>query len=241
MNWLTDKKPDHDTNELFPSQEERTISQLIRELYHCPNTIKKTIYYYLLSETADLASIETFIRQSIQTKYRPIENIHNPSVYNILRIARQVQRQIHKLQGLLRFKEIEGDYLYASFSSDFDVIVPLTLYFSQRLNTERIILHDTKRHKAMYAEHGKLYTIQVNGKLPADTPEEVYFQTLWRQYFETVSIEQRKNKKLQKQNVPLKFQSWVSEFKSNTIPFPYLHKESIDTMIKDIMTQIFDK
>ncbi|MGC8846800.1 MAG: DUF4130 domain-containing protein, partial [Candidatus Hydrogenedens sp.] len=38
---------------------------------------------------------------------------------------------------------------------------------------------------------------------------------LWQRYHRNISITERENKKLQRQNIPLKFQHWLTEFKGS--------------------------
>lgn len=47
---------------------------------------------------------------------------------------------------------------------------------------------------------------------PEMTPQEEQFQQLWRNYFQTLAIPERKNLKLQQGKVPLKARGFLTEF-----------------------------
>lgn len=197
---------------LFPQEVNR--DDIEKEIKKTPIPIQRILNYYLLTDFENkYEEIYLFLRHFNENKKIPIEKINNPIIYKIIKTARSIQRQIHKLMGLLRFREIEGGYLYASFTSDFNVIGPLTLHFSRRFPEERLIIHDTKRRKALFVEKGMLYEVVFLNTLPPDTDEESFFCQLWQRYHQNISITERENKKLQRQNIPIKFQHWLTEFK----------------------------
>ncbi|MCX8063801.1 MAG: TIGR03915 family putative DNA repair protein [Candidatus Hydrogenedentes bacterium] len=183
-----------------------------------PIGIREIVYYFLLSDVKDKKTIlEEFLKCGIDSENKILANVHNPLVYQIFRKARSVRRQIHKWKGVLRFKEIEGGYLYASFSSEFDIIYPLAKHFGERFNTERLLIHDLGRDKAVYVESGSIYHIEFFGMIPPESDAEKFFCRLWKLYFNSVSIEERKNEGLQNRCLPRKFQNWLCEFSNNEL------------------------
>jgi probable DNA metabolism protein len=214
-NNLPEKQPPEKTDWLlFPQEISR--DDIEKEIKKTPIAIQKILNYYLLTDfESKYEEIHLFLKHFNENKKIPIAKINNPVIYKIIKTARSIQRQIHKLMGLLRFREIEGGYLYASFTSDFNIIGPLSLHFSRRFPEEKLIIHDTKRRKALFVEKGKLYEVVSLNTLPSDTDEESFFRQLWQRYHQNISITERENKKLQRQNIPLKFQHWLTEFKGS--------------------------
>ncbi len=183
-----------------------------KETNNLPPHIQKIVRYYLLVDSNNkYEDISVFLECVQGKKSLPLEQIHNPALYNVLKTAHRIQRQIHKLKGLLRFREIEGGYLYAEFAPDYDVIIPLAIHFSNRFPDEKIILHDIKRKKALFIEEGNFFEVVFNNQIPENTKEENLFQHLWKQYHQNISIKERENKELQRQNLSLKFQKWLIE------------------------------
>lgn len=185
--------------------------------YDCSIDLQRKMYLFTLSESPEKEIIIKKLEElNIKNEHDLLQNIHLPEIYTFFTTTRKVQRQLHKLKGLLRFKEIEGGYLYASFDSEFDILHPLAVHFAYRLNTEKIILHDIRRNKAMYAEKGQLFEIEFTAPIPPTTQMEQLLAKLWTNYFHTIAIEARTNKKLQSQFVPKKFQHWIVEFQNDT-------------------------
>ncbi|MGC8844530.1 MAG: DUF4130 domain-containing protein, partial [Candidatus Hydrogenedens sp.] len=162
---------------LFPQEVNK--NDIEEQIKKAPIAIQKILKYYLLTDSENTyEEIHIFLKHIEENKKFPVEKINDPIVYKVIKTARSIQRQIHKLMGLLRFHEIEGGYLYASYTSDFNIIVPLALHFSRRFNNERFIIHDIKRRKALFVEEGKLYEVVFHDSLPSDTDAESFFQQL---------------------------------------------------------------
>ncbi len=131
---------------LFPQKVNK--DRVVEEIQKAPAPIQKILYYFFLAEHPDKYELSAhLLTQFSQNKETSIEKINDPVIYQILKMARSVQRQIHKLEGLIRFREIGGDYLYAPFVSEFNVVIPLALHFAHRFPQERFILHDTTHKK----------------------------------------------------------------------------------------------
>lgn len=180
------------------------------------NTLK-ILYLYSLSESdrvfEDLLCVIDFIRNGRED----IENIiKNPVFERVFFTANKVRREIHRFKGFLRFREIEGGYLYASFSPDYNIILPLARHFSNRMKNERIILHDRKRNLAVFCYKGRIYSAEINGRIPFETSIEKFISKLWVEYFEKIAIKERTNIKLQKQKVPVKYRKFITEFKGDS-------------------------
>lgn len=139
-------------------------------------------------------------------------------VLKIRQLSRKVGFEAHRFTGLLRFVE-KKPFLYAKFEPDHDILVILAEHFADRFYNERIIIHDTKRQKAVIAYKNQWYiqeacTIE-SLELLIETPlteEESLLQQLWKGYFEHIGIEGRKNLQLQQHFVPLKYRKHILEF-----------------------------
>lgn len=196
---------------LFPSEISKEDIQM--QIQQAPSSVRKILIYYLLTDyEGKYEDVYLFLKCCQDNGKVPLEKLNTPVVFKVLKTVRQIKRQIHKLMGLLRFREIEGGYLYASFTSDFDILVPLTQHFMTRFPKEKIILHDTKRRKALFVEGENIYEVFFHTLPPLETPDEKFFQQLWLQYHRSITIASRENKKLQRQNIPIKFQQWLLEF-----------------------------
>lgn len=141
-------------------------------------------------------------------------------VLKIRQLSRKVGFEAHRFTGLLRFVE-KKPFLYAKFEPDHDILVIIAEHFADRFYNERIIIHDTKRNKAVIAHKNQWFvqeactmeSLMELMEIPL-TEEENLLQQLWKGYFEHIGIEGRKNLKLQQQFVPLKYRKHILEFNS---------------------------
>jgi probable DNA metabolism protein len=139
-------------------------------------------------------------------------------VLKVRQLSRKVGFEAHRFKGLLRFVE-KKPFLYANFEPDHDILVILAEHFADRFSNERIIIHDTKRKKAVVAYRSQWFvqeactmeSLEALMEIPL-TNEESLLQQLWKGYFEHIGIEGRKNLKLQQQFVPLKYRKHILEF-----------------------------
>lgn len=176
---------------------------------------KKTLeilYNYSLSEGNTVyEDICYFLEKHKDQKFL---NFSSDPVYErIFHTSQRVRREIHRFKGFLRFKEVKGGYLYASFKPEFNIILPLSRHFAYRMMKEKIIIHDTKRDLAVFCYENRVYPAQIESFIPDDTALEKIISSLWIEYFEKVAIKERFNKKLQRQKVPLKYRNSISEFR----------------------------
>ncbi len=141
-----------------------------------------------------------------------------PFVLRIRELSRKVGFEAHRFNGLLRFVE-KKPFLYAAFEPDNDILLLIADHFADRFMHERIIIHDLKRNKAVFAHKRKWMISEMNDErvleeldVQSITPDEELLQRLWKGYFDHIGIEGRRNTKLQQNFVPLKYRKHIVEF-----------------------------
>jgi len=133
-------------------------------------------------------------------------------VYPVKRLSKKVMSERHRFLGILRFSDI-GNCLYAELEPENDILMILSDHFVDRYMNERFIIHDIKREKAIISNLGEWLITDFKLKEKVIFGEkELFFQGLWKRYFESIGIESRSNAKLQQQFVPLKYRKHVVEF-----------------------------
>ena len=144
---------------------------------------------------------------------KQLENINLPFVQNLQNLQKELFRHNHKMTGFTRFIELDDGLLYAKIDSKFNVVYFLGQHFLKRFNNQRYIIHDLKRQIAFIKENS---FVGVQNVAEFETPKvsvnEEKFSKLWQTFFASVSIESRKNKKLQRQMVPLLYRTYMNEF-----------------------------
>jgi len=134
------------------------------------------------------------------------------AIYRVQKIGRRVGFEKHRFLGLLRFSDI-GTCLYAHFEPDNNIVTLMADHFADRFKEERFIIHDVGRKTAVIGYHGNWIVTDFDRVIKDDLlKEEVFFRTLWKEYFDAIGIEGRKNLKLQQSFVPLKYRKHIIEF-----------------------------
>jgi len=144
---------------------------------------------------------------------RELQNINNPAIYRLRSYEKQLFHNYHKMSGFLRFVELEDGSLYAKLESRFNLVYYLGRHFKKRLNNQEFYIHDINR-SLVYVHTPELKGVQTlaSFSMPEYSKNEEKFQRLWKEFFKSVTIESRKNDRLQKQTVPLLYRTYMSEF-----------------------------
>lgn len=127
-------------------------------------------------------------------------------VYQVMSMKKRSFGECHRLKGLLRFQEVGKNLYYASIHPDNNIIEPLGHHFMHRLPSQNFIIHDKVRDICLLY-NGKEYQIidSTHLKIPDISEEEQKYQELWKLFFKTISISERKNPRCQMQYMPKKY------------------------------------
>ena len=180
------------------------------------------IYRVFLSGLPDTPMLlVNFIRVIIDSSVNQEMNFSLPVVVDVHKLHQKVCREAQRIHMFTRFqKTIEGSY-YSSFAPLYDVL-PLCLpHFRDRFADQQWIIYDLKRN------YGFLYNLKTveqvvfddlkvnsqNGQLHTSllADDEKLFQKLWKQYFKSICIEERRNDKVHRQHLPQRFWKYLPE------------------------------
>ena len=116
------------------------------------------------------------------------------------------------MKGLLRFEKLQDGAYLAKMEPDYNIIHPLAYHFLSRLRAQHWFLYDVKRRTAAQWNNRTLQfgTIE-QFTTPALSEEEKKVQALWQAFFKTIAIPHRKNLRLQKSNMPMKYWKYLVE------------------------------
>ncbi len=176
------------------------------------SNVFKKIYYAFLSDTKDKEGYILRYIFSVLEHGKKIKYLYSNDIVNAVeKMAKNVSREIGKYMGLMRFYETDEGFLYAKFEPKNDIIKPIAYFFINRLNEFCWAVHDVKRNKiAIYDKKRVQFLTCSNLKLETTQQDEM-FQMLWKTYFKAMAIEERKNLKLQQQNMPKRYWKYLVE------------------------------
>lgn len=149
-----------------------------------------------------------------------LNHLADNNVRRTLELSRSAGNELHRMTEFLRFSELEGGVLYAVIGPKENVLPMLAVHFADRLPMENFVICD--EHRRLYAIHpaGKEWFLMSGQDAPLrageaglkQTAQEEYYQELFRHFCHKISIESRRNLKLQQNMLPLRFRNYMVEF-----------------------------
>ncbi|WP_408962306.1 TIGR03915 family putative DNA repair protein [Polaribacter sp. WD7] len=214
-------------NRLF-SENESIITDLEKSdrvwqgLKRKASTITSTkIYYAFLSEKENIENILLSYIQYIFNHQQKVDTDYtNPSVLKTSQVAKNVSREKHRMEAFIRFKLTKDTIYFANIEPDFNVLPLISKHFKNRYADQKWVIYDIKRNYGMYYN---LQTLEfINMEFPQNfdftktdnnffSDKEFHFQKLWKDYFDSTNIKERKNIKLHVRHVPKRYWKYLSE------------------------------
>ena len=175
-------------------------------------SLKRVFYAYLSELPQSEIMILKYLRLGFQIGPDVNLNLANEHVLNMDNLYKKVGKERHRLVGLLRFKKVKNNILYAQVEPDHNVIALVAPHFQARLSNENFIIHDTKREIAIFYNRDQwvIKDIEIPDPFLVRDMEENY-EDLWRVYFNAISIKRKTNIKLQKRNMPMRYWKHLTE------------------------------
>ncbi len=187
---------------LFDAMKARLGKNICERIYHA----------FLCDSLSPEVELLHYIRLGFKSPAL-LESLSHPIVYAVEQYEHRLLRTLHLMVGFARFESVESGVLYARIEPPQNVLPLMGRHFKKRFGSEPFIIHDLKRATALVHAHGTLELHDVHDyDLPQIDSDEERFAALWRLFFENVSIESRRNGKLQRQHVPLLYRRWMTEF-----------------------------
>ena len=127
-------------------------------------------------------------------------------VFKVINMRKRTLIECHRLKGLLRFQEVDDNLFYASVHPDNAILEPLGQHFMRRFSSQNFVIHDKIRELCfLYSDKNYQIIDSTNMMIPSISAEEQKYQELWKLFFHTISIPERKNPRCQMQFMPKKY------------------------------------
>ncbi len=192
--------------------DEKIIDKIISNL---GLPIFNTIYKLYLSNNDDKELLMFyFFGYSIKYKNKIFNLRNNEIITKVLKITKHIGSENHKYKGFLRFKELNNNVLYAEISPDDNILPLLVNHFKERLKNELWIIKDTKRNIMAIYDKINVYIINANDidiNIKDYSNSEKQIQDLWKTFYKTVSIKERRNDRCRINFMPKKYWKYIIE------------------------------
>ncbi len=172
---------------------------------------------------SELPQIDTllfsYIRKAIDAP-RSIElNFGDADVLELSKVWKKVDRERLRVIQFLRFQKTADDTFFACMEPQHNVLPLVTNHLKDRFHDQKWLLYDIKRDYGYYYDLKEVTEVYLDekqwesGKLREElmAEDEKLFQQLWQTYFRSMTIKERINPKLHKQNLPVRFWKYLTE------------------------------
>ncbi|WP_210517004.1 TIGR03915 family putative DNA repair protein [Hymenobacter terricola] len=179
------------------------------------------LYHVFLSEDAGRELlIFRYVDLALRMARDISENYASADVRRIQRLAQQLFREKHRMEAFVRFEKTQDELFHATIEPDMDVLPLIAAHFTKRYADQRWLIYDRRRHYGLYYDLTRTDVVQFEpaaGQKATDISatvldeREPLFRLLWQTYFDHVNIPERKNLKLHRRHMPLRYWRYLSE------------------------------
>lgn len=192
----------------------KKVSQAIKSNISS-DAMMKINYAYLSEQESSGMIIFNYLKLGFKLGAKVDLHMNHDAVLGINKLEWKVKIERHRMLGFVRFKAI-GDFFYSAIEPDNNVLSLISGHFAARLRCECFILHDLKREIAFFynrGESGYAPLLKSESECFLRDNKDHFYAELWREFYETISIEGRKNPKQQKNYMPVRYWKHLTELK----------------------------
>lgn len=137
----------------------------------------------------------------------------NEDVHAMNKALLYLKNEAHYHVEFLRFSDL-GEFLAAEITPNNNVLPIIAPHFCDRFSGENLMIYD-KTHKLgfLYRNSGHREFFQADSiELPPPDEEEEKYRALWKRFYQAIAIEGRRNPKLRRNNMPIRYWPNMTEF-----------------------------
>lgn len=178
------------------------------------STVMYNLYLLYLSELPDCNILGLQYLRLCYTHGVAIHTAkHHPVIRQLEDYRHKVTRELDRMKGFLRFQQIDNNVYYGKFAPDHNQLPLLKSHLEKRFSDQKWIVHDERRSTALiYNLHRSMivpFTKEEAAQLLAGRQDD--YIDLFQRYFNTVSIKERTNKRLQDNYMPNRYRQYMPE------------------------------
>ncbi len=221
------EKAESASSTLFDSEEEIITDQTkAKRVWNgitkkISNAGKGKLYKAFLSEIPQIENtMLAYIKHAISSEKNIETDYTDANILTIDKIAKKVSREKHRMDAFVRFRLTQDGIYFATIEPDFNVLPLNEDHFKKRYADQKWIIYDLKRKYGLFynLENVEVITLEITSiinqksqALQYFTIEEMQFQELWGNYFNSSNIASRKNMQLHIKHIPKRYWKYLSE------------------------------
>lgn len=197
---------------------ERVLKKLRNSL---SAAVCKKIYEVHLSEEAGIANVLLrFVQYGLTAGKAACDDFSHEAVLTVHQTLKKVHRERHRMEAFIRFQRSADGLFFATVAPDFDVLPLIGPHFASRYADQRWLIFDSKRKYGILYDLKEVHVVEPTSFAQTSTAlspgislheDEKKFQELWKQYFKSVNIKERKNMALHVRHMPKRYWRYLTE------------------------------
>ena len=180
----------------------------------------RQIYYALLSDDAHKAEAVFKVLQEareLRDSTRIMEHLSSENVAKVFALGRSVANEAHLFTEFIRFRELEGGILFSEITPKNQVLTCIGDHFSDRFPLENFMIYDKTHQVCLVHRTGDIWRLVWGKSVNTQASQrvsgaELEYQRLWKNFFSSIAIEERRNPTCQRTHLPLRYRGDMVEF-----------------------------
>jgi len=202
---------------MWPEKEIETdepIAQRVRASIRCKisprvSELIENVFFSCM-EQKELAMLR-FLHRAFSEGPKMADMLGDPDVSPLLKAELHLHRESHLFLGFVRFSDNSGA-LTATITPKNFVLPYIANHFVSRFSGEDFMIYDKTHNAALIYQNRKKQIVRVeNLTPPPPSADEQYYRSLWKQFYDTVSITARENPKCRMTHMPKRFWENMAE------------------------------
>lgn len=184
----------------------RKVGQAIRKKIS-PDAYELLHEASLASLPEKAESIYRFLVLGFKMGPQVISYLSDANILSVMKLSKAVTRELQRLEGFVRFRELDNGIMFSKLAPKHDQLILLAPHFADRFPEENWMIYDEHRKNACIHKAGQGWGMVSNIEIEKElanqvSEEEELFLNLWKSFAKTITIEERKNARLQMNMMP---------------------------------------
>jgi len=153
-----------------------------------------------------------YLRRGFSTGRRFYSDLAHDDVLAANKLCRRVEREAHQLKQFLRFSLMEGGVYYARITPQNCALPLLMPHFVDRYCVQPFLIYDPVHSLAGVYNLESWELVETDGVTPPEPDrDEIRTRRLWKQFYDTIEIRERRNPRCQRNMMPQRYWKNMTE------------------------------
>jgi probable DNA metabolism protein len=202
-----------------PEKADRVIEGLKKKIS------RQALHHLFICYLSEMENIETclfrYIRKTFESPISIEVNFADEDVLFLSKIYKKVQNEAMHVKQFVRFQRTADGIYFAVMDPLYNVLPLCSAFFQDRYADQQWIVYDSRRNYGLFYDLKKTEIVHFEqpvrslqtGKIDREQLDEteIAFQDLWNDYLKAITIQERKNLRLQRQLMPKRFWKYLTE------------------------------